>query len=99
MQLKSIIIFLRYMQDMVERLIDLRVQNTDDFEWQYKLRTSWNEKDEAEVICGGWKMQMGYEYLATTERLMLMPVTERYFVFIASSLREKNAVMFHCIPD
>ena len=43
-------------------------------------------------------MQMGYEYLSNSQRLMLMPVTERYFVFIASSLREKSSIMFQCIP-
>lgn len=99
LHLKSVMVFLRYMQDLVDRLINLKVKTTEDFEWQFKLKTNWNDDDQAEVICGGWKMQMGYEYLATTERLMLMPVTERYFVFIASTLREKNAVMFNCIPD
>jgi len=33
MQLKSIVIFLRYMQDLVERLINLRVSTNHDFEW------------------------------------------------------------------
>lgn len=84
---------------MVERLINMKVTTVDDFEWQYKLKTNWNQKDEAEINCGGWKMQMGYEYLATKQRLLITPLTERYFVFIASSLREKNSVMFQCIPE
>lgn len=33
MQLKSIVIFLRYMQDLVERLINLRASTNHDFEW------------------------------------------------------------------
>jgi len=43
-------------------------------------------------------MQMGYEYLASQNRILIMPCTERYFLFIASSLREKNAIMFQCVP-
>lgn len=94
MQVKSVVIFLRYMQDVVDRLINMKVSSVEDFEWQYKLKTNWNADNEGEVQCGGWKMQMGYEYLSTKPRMMMMPLTERYFVFIASSLREKNAVMF-----
>jgi len=43
------VLFLRYMQDMICRLIDLKVQAADDFEWQYKLKTNWNSNDEGEV--------------------------------------------------
>ena len=43
-------------------------------------------------------MNMGYEYLGTYNRLSLAPLTERYFVFMASSLREKSSVLFQCIP-
>lgn len=97
-QIKTVVIFLKYMQDLIHRLIDLKVQQVDDFEWQFKLKTNWNSNDEGEVQCGGWNMQMGYEYLSSQNRIILMPCTERYFVFIASALREKNAVMFECVP-
>jgi hypothetical protein len=33
MQIKNIVLFLRYMQDMVERLINMKVSTADDFEW------------------------------------------------------------------
>lgn len=44
-------------------------------------------------------MNMGYEYLGTYNRMMIVPITERYFVFMSSSLREKSSVMFQCIPE
>ena len=89
MQVKSLVIFSRYIQDLVDRLINMKVSDVNDFEWQYKLKTNWNADDEGEVQCGGWKMQMGYEYLSTRPRMMMMPLTERYFVFIASSLGKR----------
>jgi len=84
---------------MVDRLITAKVVDETDFEWRAKLRTYWNSEDEAYVQCGGWSMNMGYEYLGTYNRLAIAPLTERYFVYMASSLREKSSVMFECIPE
>ena len=84
---------------MVRRLIEAKVTDASDFEWQAKLRTSWSTEDEGTVQCGGWSMGLGYEYLGTYNRLAIAPLTERYFVYMASSLREKSSVMFQCIPE
>lgn len=94
MQIKSIILFLKYLQDMVDRLVKSKVSDVKDFEWQSKMRASWSLEDDGIIQCGGWQMNMGYEYLGTTNRLMIVPITERYFVFMSSSLREKSSVMF-----
>ena len=84
---------------MVDRLIKMKVTERSDFEWQSKMRTNWTQDDEGTVQCGGWQMNMGYEYLGTNNRLSISPLTERYFVYMASSLREKSSVMFQCIPE
>ena len=99
MQIKSVILFLRHLQDMVDRLFKAKVSDVNDFEWQSKVRPAWSLEDEAIVQCGGWSMNMGYEYLGTNNRKLISPLTERYFVFIASSLREKSSVLFQCIPQ
>lgn len=99
MHIKSIVLFLKYQQEMVERLEASKVTDVKDFEWEAKIRTNWSIDDEAIVQCGGWSMPMGYEYLGTYNRLAIAPLTERYFVFISSSLREKSSVMFECIPE
>ena len=77
----------------------MKVVDGNDFEWQSKIKTNWSLEDEGIVQCGGWNMSMGYEYLGTQDRLAISPLTERYFVFMASSLREKSSVMFQCIPE
>ena len=83
----------------MRRLIEAKVTDASDFEWQAKLRTSWGADDEGSVQCGGGSMGLGYEYLGTYNRLAIAPLTERYFVYMASSLREKSSVMFQCIPE
>ena len=79
---------------MVDRLSAAKVADATDFEWLSKMRPSWSLEDEAMVTCGDWTMTMGYEYLGTFNRNMIVPLTERYFVFISSSLREKSSVLF-----
>lgn len=94
MQIKSVIMFLKYQQELVDRLIKMKVTDGNDFEWQSKIKTNWSLEDEGIIQCGGWSMNLGYEYLGTYDRLAISPLTDRYFVFIASSLREKSSVMF-----
>lgn len=79
---------------MVDRLFQSKVIDVNDFEWLSKMRPSWSLEDEAMMTCGDWTMPMGYEYLGTFNRTMIVPLTERYFVFVASSLREKSSVLF-----
>lgn len=91
--------FLKYQQEMVERLLGMKVDNDKDFEWASKFKTVWSVDDEARVECGGWSMNLGYEYLGTQNRLLITPLTERYFVYLSSALREKSSVMLQCIPE
>lgn len=99
MQMKSIILFLRHQQEIVDNMVKLRVTEKNDFEWASKLKLIWTEGDDVEASCGGWSQRIGYEYLGTKQRLIIMPLTERYFVFISSVLRQKQSVMFQCIPE
>jgi hypothetical protein len=49
----------------------------------------WTAENEAQAVCGGWTLNLGHEYLGTNQRLFINPLTSRYFVFMASALRDK----------
>lgn len=83
---------------MITELINNKVIDPIDFEWQSKLRVIWTSDNEAEAVCGGWNQRFGYEYLGTQQKLVITPLTSRYFVFIASALRERSSIMLQCGP-
>jgi len=49
MHIKSVIMFLKYQQEMVDRLIKMKITDGNDFEWQCKLRTNWSLEDEGMI--------------------------------------------------
>lgn len=98
--MKSIICFLSHMRDVVFDLKQKRIDNNEHYEWQKQIRLTWNGKENGcKVDCGAWTTYQGNEYLGTSHRLVLTPLTTKYFVFISSAFREKSAVLFRCIPD
>ena len=82
MVMKSIILFLSYLRDVV---LNLRVQGISDiesYEWQKQMRLTWNASEPGcKVECGGWSSYQGNEYLGSRYRLPITPLTNRYFVF------------------
>ena len=99
LHIKAILLFLRHQQEIVQDLISHKVMDIIDFEWQSKIKIIWTPTNDAEAVCGGWNQRLGYEYLGTQQRLMITPLTQRYFVFIASALRERSSVMLQCGPS
>ena len=89
MAVKSVILFLKHQQEHVESMIKLKIQKAFDFEWMSKMKLVWSDDNSAQASCGGWTQSLGYEYLGTSQRLLLTPLTDRYFVFIASAMRER----------
>ena len=66
MRIKSMILFMMHQREQVDSMIQLQVQNHNDFEWQSKLRMQWTVDHEAQAVCGGWSLSLGYEYLGTS---------------------------------
>ena len=96
--MKSIATFLIYQRDIVDNLMDKIITEVEDFEWQSQIRLFWTGLEPScKVLCGGWSDNQQNEYLGSVPRLILTPLTNRYFVFISSALRDKTAVLFNSL--
>lgn len=94
--MKSIAAFLLYQRDIVDNLMNKNITDIEEFEWQAQIRLFWTGSEPAcKVLCGGWSDSQQNEYLGSNPRLIITPLTNRYFVFISSALREKSAVLFN----
>ncbi|PZC81208.1 hypothetical protein B5X24_HaOG213309 [Helicoverpa armigera] len=73
-------------RDVLMLLIDLKVQQDNDFNWLSQIRYYWEEMQEEETK--SWQcvtrminsqLPYGYEYLGNTGRLVVTPLTDRCF--------------------
>lgn len=75
-------------RDMTARLLEQKVDSLDAFEWQSKLRYTW---DEAEEVCDvqicDYKTIYSNEYAGETGRLVITPLTERCHITLSMALR------------
>ena len=97
--MKTIVWFLTYMRDVV---MDLKIHGVADYEsydWQKQMRLTWNATEPGcKVEWGGWSTYQGNEYLGSQVRLIITPLTNRYFVFLSAALREKSGAIFQWTP-
>lgn len=66
-------------RDVVAKMILIKVENSQAFQWQSQLRHRWDdkEKDCFANICDA-QFRYSYEYLGNTPRLVITPLTDRY---------------------
>ena len=99
MIVRSIVVMLIGMRDMVTELEYKSISTHDAYDWEKHIRMNWNAEDNScKVECGGFGLWQHNEYIGPRQRLYITPNTERYFVFISAALREKSGVLFKCIP-
>jgi dynein heavy chain len=74
-------------RDVVDRLIQERVQSAQSFEWQSQLRQRWDEAHQDTIIeiCDA-TFKYGYEYLGNGPRLVITPLTDRIYITLTQSL-------------
>ncbi|CAH2067322.1 unnamed protein product, partial [Iphiclides podalirius] len=70
-------------RDVLMLLIELKVQQDNDFNWLSQIRYYWEEQEETgmQIVTRMINSQLmyGYEYLGNTGRLVVTPLTDRCF--------------------
>eukprot|EP01116_Phalansterium_solitarium_P008654 TRINITY_DN225_c0_g1_i6.p1 TRINITY_DN225_c0_g1~~TRINITY_DN225_c0_g1_i6.p1 ORF type:complete len:4288 (+),score=2116.54 TRINITY_DN225_c0_g1_i6:207-13070(+) len=83
--LESLIVIAVHNRDVVSALIDAEVTSEADFEWNSKLRYYW-EEETIKVRMVNSCVNYGYEYLGTSGRLVVTPLTERCYTTLMCAL-------------
>lgn len=75
-------------RDVVQRLIDERVENGQCFQWQSQLRYYQNEKTrECQVHICDAEIQYMYEYIGNCGCLCITPLTDRCYITLTQAQR------------
>lgn len=74
-------------RDVVAKMILLKIENSQAFQWQSQLRHRWDLKlkDCYANICDA-QFRYQYEYLGNTPRLVITPLTDRCYITLTQSL-------------
>ncbi|KAK4884537.1 hypothetical protein RN001_000808 [Aquatica leii] len=74
-------------RDVVAKMIQVKVENSQAFQWQSQLRHRWDVKlnDCFANICDAQFLYQ-YEYLGNTPRLVITPLTDRCYITLTQSL-------------
>jgi dynein heavy chain len=83
-------------RDIVDEMMQEKVQNTLDFRWVKQLRYYWDEEDP-KLAQGGdcvvrqvaATLNYAYEYMGATSRLVITPLTDRCWITISNALHIK----------
>ncbi|XP_064006872.1 dynein axonemal heavy chain 17 [Pogoniulus pusillus] len=74
-------------RDVVAKMIQVKVENAQEFTWQSQLRHRWDDgsKHCYANICDA-QLCYSYEYLGNTPRLVITPLTDRCYITLTQSL-------------
>lgn len=68
-------------RDVVQRLIEQKVQEASAFAWQSQMRYKWkNEVKDCEIRVADAQFKYSYEYVGNTGRLVITPLTDRCYI-------------------
>lgn len=76
--LKSLCIQDIHARDVIQKLIENKNSNLDDFEWMAQLKYYWIDKEILMKILNA-TISYGYEYLGNFQKVVMTPLTERCY--------------------
>lgn len=75
-------------RDVIQKLIDEKVEGNDSFLWQQQLRFYWAEPTlDVDIKICDFKTKYFYEWIGNTGRLVITPLTDRCYVTLTMGLR------------
>ena len=75
-------------RDVVQKLIDDKVEGLEAFLWQQQLRFYWVPSNmDTEIRICDFKTKYFYEWIGNTGRLVITPLTDRCYVTLSMGLR------------
>ena len=75
-------------RDVVQKLIDEKVEGPEAFLWQQQLRFEWHQNSmDVEIKITDYKTKYFYEWIGNTGRLVITPLTDRCYVTLTMGLR------------
>ena len=74
-------------RDVTQTLIERKVRDVHDFNWQQQLRFYWDPaEDDCVIRQADARFLYGYEYMGVTSRLVITPLTDRCWITITGAL-------------
>ena len=68
-------------RDIIDKLINENVQQSDEFQWQSQLKAYFDTgKSDFRLKIADAEFWYGYEYLGNGPRLVVTPLTDRIYV-------------------
>ncbi|XP_056631499.1 dynein axonemal heavy chain 1-like [Diorhabda sublineata] len=86
--LSALIVIEVHSRDVTQNLIDLKIENANDFDWISQLRYYWVE-EQMKVRAVNAEFSYGYEYLGNSGRLVITPLTDRCYLTLTGALHLK----------
>ena len=73
-------------RDTIKKLVGLKIEDVNAFEWINQLRYYWEDKN-VRVKCIQTNYPYGYEYLGNTFRLVITPLTDKCYMTLMGALK------------